>query len=87
MAYDEACRVLRVRLGASEVAVDAAWRKQIKRLHPDRNEGRKLNERAAIELNLARKVAVQMRPTHMRQREQMAAKTPRVVVDWESELR
>ena len=91
MRYDEACRILQVPIGATDDAVHAAWRKQIKRLHPDRNKGRGLYEQATQELNEARKVAVEMRPTHMRKSSPVSShrtgqRVARVRVDWESEL-
>ena len=84
MRYDQACAILGVPLGASDTAIHLAWRQCVKRVHPDRNQGRVLNERATKELNEARRVAVQMRPVHLpRSPSERKSKT---VVDWDSVL-
>ena len=84
MKYDEACAILGVPLGASGTAVHLAWRQRVKRIHPDRNQGRVLNERATKELNEARRVAVQMRPVHLPRAP--SERKSKIVVDWDSAL-
>ncbi len=88
MTYEVACKVLGIAIGASDQAVHNAWRVQVKRLHPDRNQGQRLYEQATRELNEARKVAVQMRPTHMPERKPAKRRKPKPpakpVVDWEN---